>query len=672
MTDFLQRLRERKLVQWALAYVAAAFALIQVVDIVAQRFGWPDSIERILIIAACVGFFVVLVLAWYHGERGAQKVSGTELAILALLLAIGGGFLWRFQATVPVAALPGKAADTAPATPPAPSRTAPDKSIAVLPFENLSSDKDNEYFASGMQDMVLTKLADIGELKVISRTSTEKYKSHPDNLKQIAQELGVRNILEGSVQKAGNQVLINVQLIDAATDEHIWAQAYTKTLDNIFGVEGEVAQMVAEALKAKLTPTQSQAVADVPTRDPQAYDDFLRGEHYANEAGKGAWNVQLPLAIAAYERAVAKDPAFALAWAEMSGVRTESRFHRVDLSDENLRAAEQNARRALELAPNLPEAHLAMGGVYRFLQHDLESARDEVKRALELRPNSPSAYIELGIMESHLGNYDAAVQAIERAVALDPQSSGPLYVLGVASMFVRDYAGARQAFRRELAIDPQSADAYARLSEIEILASGDIDAAAHVLDTMEPGTPPARSVASQRVALALYRRDFDAARKLAANLAHALGESELDTALRRADIEWVAGDKDQAHALYLAAVDKLRDRRSGDSETDHEDLALAYARLGRAADAIAENDEALAAYHRSKEVTGADMNLLNLAGIELALGHVPKAVDALAQILARPGTGYVSPALLRLDPTWDALRDDPRFKALLKKYEHHD
>ncbi|MGH8122578.1 MAG: hypothetical protein ACREPT_07375, partial [Rudaea sp.] len=158
----LTALRERKLVQWAVAYVAAVFALLQGIDIVAQKFGWPDSIERVLIIAACIGFFVVLVLAWYHGERGAQKVSGTELAILTLLLAIGGSFLWHFAATLPapVAASPEKAADTAAATPPASSKIAPDKSIAVLPFENLSEDKANEYFASGMQDLILTKLAD--------------------------------------------------------------------------------------------------------------------------------------------------------------------------------------------------------------------------------------------------------------------------------------------------------------------------------------------------------------------------------------------------------------------------------------------------------------------------------------------------------------------------------
>ena len=215
MSDVLQRLRERKLVQWALAYIAAAFALIQVLDIVGQRFAWPEPVMRFAIVALGVGFFLMLVLAWYHGERGRQRVNGTELLILALLLGIGGLAIFKLA---PQPAGKPQASDKT-----ASSSAIPRKSIAVLPFDSLSEDKDNAYFASGMQDMILTKLAGIGDLKVISRTSTEKYKSHPDNLKDIGRELGVATLLEGSVQKSGKDVLINVQLIDAATDNHLWA-----------------------------------------------------------------------------------------------------------------------------------------------------------------------------------------------------------------------------------------------------------------------------------------------------------------------------------------------------------------------------------------------------------------------------------------------------------------
>ncbi|HJR13131.1 MAG TPA: hypothetical protein VJ833_04455, partial [Rhodanobacteraceae bacterium] len=224
MTAFIARLRQRKLVQWAIAYVAFAFALIQVLDVIAQRFGWPDQVEKLLILALAIGFVLALVLAWYHGERGAQKVSGTEIVILALLLAIGGGLLWQF-ARVPqphkqtVATAFPSVSSRHPSAAQSPSTSVaaaiPAKSIAVLPFENLSEDKDNAYFADGIQDLILTKLAGIGDLKVISRTSTEKYASRPDNLKAVARQLGVATILEGSVQKVGDQVLIDVQLIDA-------------------------------------------------------------------------------------------------------------------------------------------------------------------------------------------------------------------------------------------------------------------------------------------------------------------------------------------------------------------------------------------------------------------------------------------------------------------------
>src|SRR5438552_9324402 len=209
MSEFLQRLKQRKLVQWTVAYVAAAFALLQGIDIAAQRFGWPEQTMRFVIIALSVGLFVTLVLAWYHGERGAQRVTGTELLIIGLVLALGGGFLWRFAAV--------RSADSKTATVPNESRSVINaKSIAVLPFENRSHDPDNAYFADGIQDEILTRLAKIADLKVISRTSTQHYKSAPENLPEIARQLGVAHIVEGSVQKSGEAVRVNVQLIKAA------------------------------------------------------------------------------------------------------------------------------------------------------------------------------------------------------------------------------------------------------------------------------------------------------------------------------------------------------------------------------------------------------------------------------------------------------------------------
>ena len=282
MNEFLQRLRQRKLVQWAIAYVAAAFALLQGIDIVAQQFGWPEGLRRGITIALVVGFFVALLLAWYHGERGAQKVTGPELLYLALILAVGGGLLWRFVGAAAadrdvrnrvgaVTATPAIAAASSPT-----AVAIPAKSVAVLPFENLSTEKDNAYFADGIQDEILTGLAKIGDLKVISRTSTQGYGSRPQNLAEIGRQLGVAHVLEGSVQKAGSRVRVNVQLIDAASDDHLWAETYDRTLEDVFAVETEVAQKIASSLQAQLTRDERAALTKKPTDNPAAYDAFLK------------------------------------------------------------------------------------------------------------------------------------------------------------------------------------------------------------------------------------------------------------------------------------------------------------------------------------------------------------------------------------------------------------
>ena len=260
MNEFLQRLKERKLVQWMVAYVAAAFALLQGIDIVAQRFGWPEQTMRFVIIGLSIGLFVTLVLAWYHGERGAQRVTGTELLILALLLAIGGGLLWRFASASHEPVIRAEAPSAATAATPA-AAAIPEKSIAVLPFDNLSRDPDNAFFAEGVQDEILTRLSKVADLKVISRTSTQRFKSAPENLPEIAKQLGVANILEGSVQKAQDKVRVNVQLINAPNDAHLWADIYDRKLTDLFAVESDIAKTIADTLQAKLTGSEKTALA---------------------------------------------------------------------------------------------------------------------------------------------------------------------------------------------------------------------------------------------------------------------------------------------------------------------------------------------------------------------------------------------------------------------------
>jgi TolB-like protein/Tfp pilus assembly protein PilF len=700
MTDFLARLKQRKLVQWTLAYIAFAFALIQVIDVVADSYDWPHVVMHLVFGVLVVGFAVMLLLAWYHGERGAQRVSGPELLLIALALAIGGGLLWHFgragSSAVPTkngtamrtAAGPRAAATSSPANASAPPGAAvsnspaaaiaaqpiPAKSIAVLPFENLSDDKKNGYFVAGMQDLILTKLADIGDLKVVSRSSTEKYTSHPDDLEAIARRLGVATFLEGSVQKAGKQVLINVQLIDAKTNDHIWAQSYTRTLDNIFGVEGEVAGKVASALNTRLTAAESASVAHVPTTNPQAYDDYLRGLHFDNEAEKGDWTTYLPQAIAAYEKAVAEDPGFALAWAALSNARIDFHYWAGDHSNANLLAADRAARRALQLDPDLADAHTAMAGVERFLHRDLVAAHDQMQQAVALRPNDADALASLAIADGNLG-IAGSEKLIQRAIALDPTDPFNYFEAGQGLAAAGDYAGARQMERRALAIDPQFASAYLALSQIEISRNLDVEAATKIIEHMAPGTPVNPMLVSWRIDLLLLRRQFDAARSLAEEYAgkFANGPGAVEMVFARANIEWLAGRTDAAHALYRTAIGLVTKPGFEVGEYDHALVGLAYARLGEAKPAMTQIHEALALAAKSHKHDLPQSVKYVQAEVQLALGNKSAAVETLAEVLSMDPEDIRAPWLLflarmQLDPTWDPIRNDPRFQALLAKY----
>ncbi|HET9819202.1 MAG TPA: hypothetical protein VFP92_08565, partial [Rhodanobacteraceae bacterium] len=671
-------------------------------------YDWPHLVMHLVFGVLVLGFIVMLVLAWYHGERGAQHVSGPELLLIALALAIGGGLLWHFgraespASSAKVAATragsldgaqryPGTAAQASAAvTTTSPdtaakaagsglhvARPIPAKSIAVLPFENLSTDKGNAYFAAGMQDLILTKLADIGDLKVVSRTSTENYSSHPGDLGAIGQRLGVATFLEGTVQKAGKQVLINVQLIDAKTDNHIWAQSYTRTLDNIFGVEGEVAGKVADALNAKLTAAESTAVAHVPTTNPQAYDEYLRGLHFENEAEKGDWATFVPQAIAAYEKAVREDPGFALAWAALSNARTGAFFFGTDDSRANLKAAEAAAKRALQLDPKLPDAHEAMAGVERFLHHDLVAARNQNQQAVDLRPNDPDALDALAISSSNLGDSSTARKAMRRAIALDPTNAWMQYRFGMGLANDGNYAEARQAEHRALAINPQFAQAYIVLSQIDISENLDVASATRVMEQMAPGTPVNVAVVRWRIDLLLFGRRFDAARAMAEEYSGQFktGPAALDMAFARARIEWLADKTDDARRLYRTAI-ALAMKSSAETEvgaSGHARLAVAHARLGDADAAKKEGDQAQAIVAKMHKPDATQEIEFSLAESQLALGHKSEAIDTLAQALAMRPDDLRAPWLLflarmQLDPTWDPVRKDPRFKALLEKY----
>lgn len=450
MNEFLQRLKQRKIVQWSLAYVAAAFGLMQGIDIVAQRFGWPEQTMRVVIIALSVGFFVTLVLAWYHGERGAQRISGTELVILALLLSLGGGFLWKFAG-----------ASHAPVVASAPAARAAisEKSIAVLPFDNLSDEKGNAYFAEGVQDEILTRLAKVADLKVISRTSTQRFKSAPENLPEIARQLGVAHILEGSVQKSGEQVRVNVQLIHAASDAHLWADTFDRKLTDIFAVESEIAKTIAGTLQAKLTGSEKILLAKKPTANPEAYELYLKGRFFWNKRTAA----DLRKSIDYFNAAIAKDPEYALAYAALAQAWVLLPAHNGAAPEECAAPAEAAISKALALDETSSDAHAALGELRCNFQFDFPGAAAEFDRALQLNPNDATARHGSGMNMGALGNVTGEVAELRRAAALDPLSLIIHTNLGRALIHARRFDEAIAHMHRTIEMDASFSYAHRTL-----------------------------------------------------------------------------------------------------------------------------------------------------------------------------------------------------------------
>jgi TolB-like protein/Tfp pilus assembly protein PilF len=663
VTPFLQRLKNRKIVQWSLAYLAAAFALLQGLDIVGQQFGWDEGVRRGITVALAIGFFVTLVLAWYHGERGAQRVTGTELLILALLLAVGGGVLWRIAPT------PQHEDSDAAALPAIPI---PDKSIAVLPFENLSDDKGNAYFVAGMQDLILTKLAGIGDLKVISRASTEKYGARPTDLKVIGQQLGVASILEGSVQRAGDQVLINVQLIDTRSDTHVWAQDYPRALDNLFGVEGEVAQKVADALKARLSPAETANLAVVPTENQAALDAFLHAEYQANRGKTDNDTASLKAALPLYREAVAQDPHFALAFARLSYVESELAWLNggggLDVKQLTTQAR-TDAEQALKLAPDLAEAHLAIGYSDYYGRGDYTAARIAFDAALALRPNDADALAARGYVERREGQIDAAIASLQGALAHDPRNSALANDLGETCMMAGRYADAASWLQRALALDPTNLSATIDASNVILLRNGDAQGALAAAQGDEP------VMQLWRVDMLTYQRKYAEAIALLQGVADTPDNFSFvrgSKSLQLANLYRLAGESAKARPLFeqarTQAQAELSLQQGGDLASVWSNLAAAELGLGntrQALDAIARSQTIVAA--TGDKVAGAAVMQNNAVHYAQA-GRADLAVPLLEAALASPGIGfYYSPAMLKIDPAWDPIREDPRFKALLNK-----
>ena len=554
------------------------------------------------------------------------------------------------------------------------------KSIAVLPFENLSDDPNNTYFAEGMQEEILTRLASIADLKVIARTSTQRYQSKPPALREIARQLGVANILEGSVQKAADQVRVNVELINAQTDSHLWAESYDRKLTDILGVESEIAKEIAAALQAKLTGREEQALAVRRTNNPEAYDAYLRGlafevRNFDSSPGFG------PSLEAAgfFERAVRLDPNFALAWARLSRADAHVYFDREDTTSA---ARGDAAKRALEnaqkLEPNSPETLLSLGYYQYWVLRDYESARTTFARVRELLPGSSEVPYALGRIARRQGRWNESNADFEQALALDPRDVELLDAAAWNYTMIRQFPTSLKLHDRELDLMPNDLEITAGKVGI-YQAQGNLPKAAKFLLEVNAQTLSEQAFRIKITQLRVERNYGEAIQLLQARLLRFNYDYEFLKAVDQLNLaltQRLAGDIAGARVTAGQARNTLEPlyKHQQDNARLAMMLSISYAALGEKDAALKEAERAIMDLPTAKDAVDGPAMEENLALIQTIVGENSRAISTLTRVLQKPGNSLVypeviTPALLRLDPLWDPLRSDPAFQKLCQEQQ---
>ena len=555
------------------------------------------------------------------------------------------------------------------------------KSVAVLPFENLSDDQNNAYFADGIQEEILTRLAKISDLKVISHTSTQRYQGKPRNLSEIAKQLGVANIVEGSVQKAADQVRVNVQLINAQTDSHLWADTYDRKLTDMFAVESEIAKRIAESLQAKLSGREEQALAVKPTNNPEAYDAYLRGLAFeGRNYVSSSFFSDDPVRTAAgfYERAVQLDPNFVIAWARLSRADTVLYFNR--FTDASLAARGDAAKHALEqaqkLEPDLPETLLALG-YYQFLVlREYGFARTTFSRVSKMLPGSSEVLRALALCARRSGYWDESIAYFEQALTLDPRNVELLIPTAETYTMLRQFPAALKLFDRVLDITPTDRGAVAAKAGI-YQAQGNLQDASRLLSGIDEQNPNQGTFYIKVVQLRLERNYSEAIRLLQTRIAQFHFDSQENKGYDQAALAFLqslAGDKAGAKITAAQARSTLEPlyRDQPDNALAAVPLSLAYAAMGEKDSALKLAERAIMLMPRAKDQVDGPSLEENLAFIQTIFGENSGAISTLTRLLQTPYGGWVesfavTPALLRLDPIWDPLRSDPTFQKLCEE-----
>jgi TolB-like protein/DNA-binding winged helix-turn-helix (wHTH) protein/Tfp pilus assembly protein PilF len=599
-------------------------------------------------------------------SRNLRPILLSTLAVLALSVVVL--FLWRSQPQNTRTAQ-GKSATPAIS----------EKSIAVLPFENRSEDKSNAYFADGIADEILTRLSKIAELKVISRTSTQHYKSAPENLSQIARQLGVAHILEGSVQKSGDAVRVNVQLIKAANDSHIWADTFDRKLTDIFDVESDIAKRIAESLRAKLTDRQELELAVKPTKNPEAYDAYLRGLAFEARSHAPSWFTSADLvlnAIRFYKRAVQLDPDFALAWARLSRMDAFLYFNPVDPTTAAWRgAAERALENAQKLEPNSPETLLALGYNQYWVLREYELAKTTFGRVSKMLPSSSEVPRALGLISRREGHWDQSIAYFEQALTLDPRNGELLITAAETYGMLRQFAAALKLYDQALDITPSDPDVMAGKASI-YQAQGNLRQAASLLSEINEQTPAEETFHVKITQLRLERSYSECVRLLQARQAQFHFNSQYEKALNPvwlAFMQHLAGDTAGARVTAEQVRDTLEPlyRDQPHNFVFAASLSQAYAAMGEKHLALEAAEQAIVLLPSAKDRVSGPSLEQNLAFIQTIFDENSRAISTLTWLLQRPYGSWlydpvpVTPALLRLDPIWDPLRADPAFQELV-------
>jgi TolB-like protein/Tfp pilus assembly protein PilF len=677
--NFFAELKRRNVYKVAIAYAVVAWLLMQVASQIFPFFEIPNWAVRLVVLLLIIGFPVAVILAWAfdltpEGIKRAEDVdlgksvrrkTGRKLdffiiAVLLLVIAI-----LLFQRLRP------KVSPTVSST--------LEKSIAVLPFDNLSRDPDNAYFSDGIQDEILTKLAGIGDLKVISRKSTAKYKSTPEDLKTVARELGVASVLEGSVQKAGDKVRVNVQLLDARIDTHLWAKSYDRDLKDVFTVESEVAQEIADTLRAKLSPSQSDALAAAPTRDTEAYDLFLKGEYEQHQAESAVDADLFDRAQMFYRQALARDRNFALAYARLAYSELNRHWLISNMTSAELTEVKSNIDRALTIAPALPDAHLAMALFYYWGYRNYDAGLRELDQVAELQPSSSDSWNYRAAIFRRRGEWKRALAEFDRAAELNPRDSGIHSEIGNTYLTLRRWSDAEHELTHALALNPHDALTAYFLARTYINSTGDIRGARRAFegvpaDSKIPGPAGWGDVAvmvDERVYLDVFEKHFADALKAWDTLPTNLPDARLHRLMARVGIQVLAGqgaaaksDCEETRAFLEARLaEQPEDRISLTA------LAWVYVCLGRNDDALRVTRQAADLLPIEKDALAGPFFLAGLAEIEARTGQPKEAVKILRQLITAPAGSFVSIARLKIDPVWDPIRNDPGFQKLISGSE---